>query len=439
MNGSRNREARASMRILWLSHFLPYPATGHGALQRTHHLLRQTSRRHEVHLVALSPPWVATSPAELEHAVTELSTFTDSVAVFRLPRWGNRIRRVSTAATAWVGPRSFWEHAFRFEPMRRHLRHLANGMRFDVVHFDTILLASYLDAAPSASIVLNHHNIESRLLFARADSEPVRWRRAFFRREAVKVGALERSLVPRVAQNIVVSALDGDRLREVAGDARITTVTNGVDVEFFRPTCPTIPDTRSMVFAGGMNWFPNHDAMAYFAREIWPALLQDDPTRSMTVIGRDPPPALREAARDPRLRVLGFVDDVRPHMEAASIYLCPIRVGGGTRLKILDALAMSRPLISSDLGVEGLGLVEGTHYLAANTPAEFVHQVRRLEDDAGLRQRLGAAGRAFVVDRYAWDRVADPLEQAYVEAAGCARVEPVAGVPDMRSASNPNW
>lgn len=427
------------MRILWVTHFLPYPATGHGALQRTHHLLRQAARRHEVHLVALSPPWAEMSSTQLEHAVSELSTFTASVAAFRLPRLGQRIRRLSTAATAWVGPSSFWEHAFRCEPARRHLRHLANAVRFDVVHFDTILLAGYLDVAPSASIVLNHHNIESQLLFARADSEPVRWRRAFFRREAVKVGALERSLVPRVAQNIVVSALDGDRLRDVAGDARITTVTNGVDVEFFRPTCPTIPGRKTMVFAGGMNWFPNHDAMVYFAREIWPALLQDDPTRTMTVIGRDPPAALREAARDSRLRVLGFVDDVRPHMEEASIYLCPIRVGGGTRLKILDALAMSRPLISTDLGVEGLGLVEGTHYLGANTPAEFVHQVRRLEDDGDLRQRLGAAGRAFVVDRYAWDRVAEPLEHAYVEAAECARVEAVAGVPDMRSASNPNW
>src|ERR671914_544119 len=102
----------------------------------------------------------------------------------------------------------------------------------------------------------------------------------------------------------------------------------------------------------------------------------------MTVIGRDPPAVLRAAGRDPRLRVLGFVDDVRPHLEAASIYVCPIRVGGGTRLKILDALAMSRPLISTDLGVEGLGLDEGVHYLRANTPAEFVSQVRRLEADA---------------------------------------------------------
>ena len=115
-------------------------------------------------------------------------------------------------------------------------------------------------------------------------------------------------------------------------------------------------------------------------------------------------------------RVAGFVDDVRPYIEAASIYLCPIRVGGGTRLKILDALAMSRPLVSTDLGVEGLGLLEGTHYLRANTPAQFVAQVRRLEADIALRQKLGEAGRAFVVERYAWHLVAEPLERAYAEA-----------------------
>jgi glycosyltransferase involved in cell wall biosynthesis len=129
---------------------------------------------------------------------------------------------------------------------------------------------------------------------------------------------------------------------------------------------------------------------------------------------------LREAAHDRRLRVLGYVDDVRPYVESAAIYLCPIRVGGGTRLKILDALSMSRPLVSTDLGVEGLGLEEGKHYLRANSPAEFVGQVRRLEGDAALRRQLGEAGRSFVVQRYSWHRVAEPLEQAYTEVVGAA-------------------
>jgi glycosyltransferase involved in cell wall biosynthesis len=165
-----------------------------------------------------------------------------------------------------------------------------------------------------------------------------------------------------------------------------------------------------------MDWFPNQDAMQFFVAEIWPALLRDNPHRRMTVVGRAAPAAVVAAARDPRLRVLGFVDDIRPHLEAASIYVCPIRLGGGTRLKILDALAMSRPLVSTEFGVEGLGLAEGEHYLSASTPADFVRQIRRLEADPALRRRLGDAGRDFVARRYSWPRVAESLEDAYARA-----------------------
>jgi glycosyltransferase involved in cell wall biosynthesis len=136
----------------------------------------------------------------------------------------------------------------------------------------------------------------------------------------------------------------------------------------------------------------------------------------MTVVGRNPPSAVVAAARDPRFRVLGFVDDVRPHFEDASICVCPIRLGGGTRLKILDALAMSRPLVSTEFGVEGLELTDGEHYLTASTPSDFVRQVRRLEADPALRRRLGSAGREFVARHYAWPRVAESLEEAYAKA-----------------------
>lgn len=265
-------------------------------------------------------------------------------------------------------------------------------------------------------IVLSHHNVESELLRRRAATQRTPWGRLFFEREARKVGALERYLAPRAAQNIVVSDLDAGRLGNMVGPARIASVANGVDVDFFRPSGAHGAQAGTMVFAGGMDWFPNRDAMEFFASDIWPALVRDNPRRRMTVIGRKPPRALVSAARDPRLRVLGFVEDVRPHIESASVFLCPMRLGGGTRLKILDALAMARALVSTDLGVEGLGLQEGEHYLRANTPAEFVAQVRRLEADPELRRRLGEAGRAFVVARYSWDRIAESLERAYVEA-----------------------
>jgi glycosyltransferase involved in cell wall biosynthesis len=304
--------------------------------------------------------------------------------------------------------------------MQRYLHRLTRTTQFDVIQLEAVFFSRYLQALPGIPVVVNHHNVESQLLQRRAASQRTPWARAFFEREARKVGALECAVVPRAAQNLVVSDLDGERLREVAAGAKITTVPNGVDVEYFRARSSAVPETKSLVFAGGMNWFPNRDAIAFFVSEIWPTLARDDPLRTVTVIGRDPPAVVRAAGRDPRVRVLGFVEDVRPHLEAASIYVCPIRVGGGTRLKILDALAMSRPLVATDLAVEGLGLIEGKHYLSANTPEQFIVQIRRLENDADLRRRMGDAGRALVVERYSWRRIAESLEDAYAEVAQLA-------------------
>jgi glycosyltransferase involved in cell wall biosynthesis len=258
--------------------------------------------------------------------------------------------------------------------------------------------------------------VESQVLASRAGGERSLGLRLFFKREVKKVAALERALATSVAQNIVVSDLDSSRLRELARTNAISTVPNGVDIEYFRANGAGSAKPGTLIFGGGMDWFPNRDAMELFVAEIWPALLRDDPQRRMTVIGRAPPPAVVAAARDPRFRVLGFVDDVRPHFEDAAIYVCPIRLGGGTRLKILDALAMSRPLVSTEFGVEGLGLAEGKHYLTASTTADFVRQVRRLEADPALRRRLGDAGRAFVEQHYSWARVAESLEEAYARA-----------------------
>ena len=404
------------MRILWLSHFVPYPPRGHGTLQRTHNLLKAVASRHEVHLLALCPPSTLPSADAVREAKRELSKFGASVEIFVLPSDPYRARRAFGAARAFLRPTSFWEHWFWSAPAFERLQQLARSNTFDLFHLETLFLAPYRRAVPDVPVVLSHHNVESQVLASRAAGERRRWLRLFLQREAKKVAARERSLAPNVAQNIVVSDLDSSRLYELAPTNAITTVPNGVDIEYFRANGTDSAKPGTLIFVGGMDWFPNRDAMELFVAEIWPALLSDDSNRRMTVVGRKPPPAVVAAARDPRFRVLGFVDDVRPHLEDASICVCPIRLGGGTRLKILDALAMSRPLVSTEFGVEGLGLTEGEHYLSASSPADFVRQIRRLEADSALRRRLGDAGRDIVARRYAWPRVAESLEEAYAKA-----------------------
>jgi glycosyltransferase involved in cell wall biosynthesis len=238
--------------------------------------------------------------------------------------------------------------------------------------------------------------------------------RLYLEREAGKLERFEQQQCRRAAVNLVVSELDAARLREIAPGAEVRVVENGTDPSFFAPPAECQPEPRSLVFAGGMNWYPNCDAVLYFLRGIWPLLTRDPEPRTWTVVGQDPPGVLLEAARrDPGIRVMGFVDDVRPHLHSAQIYVCPIRKGGGTRLKVLDALASGTPLVSTRMAVEGLDLMEGTHYLGAEEPADFVAQIRRLDSDPGLRQRLSTSGKDIVLRRYSWSGIGERLLDAY--------------------------
>ena len=401
------------MKILWLSHFVPYPATGHGALQRTHHLLRQAARRHEVHLVSVSQPGTLDAAGLLE-ADRELATLVASVRLFPLPEDHRGLHRGRAVARSVAGARSYWDEWFLVPAMAAEVRRLAGAHAFDAVHLDAVFLAPYLDAVPGVPLVLNHHNLESHLLHRRAAAHGSRAGAWFFANQARKVEAAEARLARQAAMNLVVSDLDGERLRAVAPQAAVTTVANGVDIEFFQPTPGVAPTPGAVVFAGGMDWFPNRAAIQWLATDVWPTLARDNPDRAVTVIGRNPPAEIVDlAARDGRVRALGFVDDVRPHISRAAAYVCPIQVGGGTRLKILDALAMRRPLVSTAVGVEGLGMTEGVHYLAAETADAFSQQLARLERDPALGARLATAGRAFVEERYSWATIGEVLGGAY--------------------------
>ncbi len=414
--GADAPEVGVGLKILWLSHFVPYPPAG-GNLQRSYHLLRQAARRHSVHLVALNMRAVLPTSEAVDGATRHLAEFTAGIRVF--PHLWDRssVRRAAMAAASFFHPAPYDQNWLYSPAMHAYVRSLAADQSFDLIHLDTLGLLPYATAWHDVPIALNHHNVESQLAERRAGRERFP-RRLYFRREAAKLQRLERLRCPEMAVNFTVSDLDAARLREIAPAARTCVIDNGVDVEYFRPGSSGRPEVGGLVFAGTLNWYPNREAVRYFLSEIWPALLTEDPGRRMMFVGRDPPPELHAATRDPRISVTGRVEDVRPYFDAASIYVCPIRDGGGTRLKILDALAMAKPVVATGLAVEGLEVLEDDHYLRAETPAEFVAQVRRLERDASLRRRLGQAGRDLVVRRYAWDAVGRKLDEAYRLAAG---------------------
>jgi len=406
------------MKALWLSHFVPWPSTGHGALARSYHLVRETAHRTELHLVALAPPAHGDSalPDALTRAHEALSEYCASVAL--LPVWPGISRggRALQVLRAWPSAESFWERWYYSREAHVTLERVLANVRPDVVHIDTVFLRRFAPLV-RGPFALNHHNVESHLLERRVASAQGAGG-LFLSNQAGKVLRAERELSARAATNVMVSQTDAERLTALVPSARTHVVANGVDLEFFRLAPVVESNARELVFLGGMDWFPNRDAVDWFVADLWPVLARQGIVERATIVGRAPTAALlRAAASDARLVAAGFVDDVRPHVARAAIFICPMRVGGGTRLKILDALAMGRVLISTALGVEGIPVVDGEHYLRAETPDDFARQIARVAGDAAMRARLGAAGRALVEREFGWRELGERLTNAWRDVA----------------------
>ena len=223
---------------------------------------------------------------------------------------------------------------------------------------------------------------------------------------------------------LAVSQADGETFERLypgalTGPAHV--VKTGVDTTYFTPV-DTVQRRAHLVFTGSMDWLPNEDAMLYFARDILPRIRAAEPDVTLSIIGRAPTPAVRQLAALEGIEVTGAVDDVRPHVAAGSVYVVPLRIGGGTRLKIFEAMAMGKAVVSTTVGAEGLPVTDGTDIAIADEPNAFADAVVRLIRDTDVRQQLERAARQLVVDRYDWSAVANDFETALSTARG---TEPV--------------
>jgi len=240
-----------------------------------------------------------------------------------------------------------------------------------------------------------------------------RWlARKFIERDSAKIRRQEVEATPHYDVNVLVSPHDERTLHAMQPSVTTAVVPNGVDVEYFTPNPE--PDTATLIYTGGMNMFANRDAVMYFVDEIWPLVVARVPHARFVAVGQDPPPdLLARAARDSRLVATGYVADIRPFVGEAAVYVVPLRVGGGTRLKVLDAMAMGKAMVSTTIGCEGIDASDGEQLVKADTPEAFAQAVTTLLGDRTRRAALGRAARAFVQQRYAWNIVGERLMAAY--------------------------
>ncbi len=288
-----------------------------------------------------------------------------------------------------------------------------------------VCVADFLFATPNVPfggpvpVVLFEHNVEYQIWQRLAGIERSPLKRGLLEVEWRKVMTREAAACAAADLTIAVSEDDRRRLSELAPQAQTASIPTGVDTAYFRRNgTPEVPGR--IVFTGSMDWRPNEDAVLYFIDAMLPAIRREVPSVSLAIVGRNPTQRLRDAAARVGALVSGTVDDVRPWMDAGSVFVVPLRAGGGTRLKIFEALAMEKPVVSTTLGAEGLALAPGREFVAADEPNDFVREVVSLLRDPARRRALARAGRRLVEEKYSWGHVAREFE-GHLESAMASR------------------
>ena len=391
------------MRILWVKMGGLWPATTGGRV-RSLNTISELARGHQVTVITThgqddNPDGLQQQLAHCERVVS---------VPYAVPKRGSAAFAAAVAGS-WFShyPVDLWK--WRVPGVRRAVNEALAGGDIDVCIADFLFAAANVPLPGNVPVLLFEHNVEYMIWQRLANLETTAWKRALFEMEWRKLRACEADACRRAALTIAVSDDDRDRLAEMSPGSRVVSIPTGVDTRYFTPR-PGAEVPARLVFSGSMDWHPNEDAVTYFVDTILPRVRAEFPNVSFTIIGRNPGARVRALAALPDVTVTGTIDDVRPSIAEGAIYVVPLRAGSGTRIKIFEALAMGKAVVSTTVGAEGLALESGRHFLAADTPHDFAHAVIRLLRDPARRQALGDAGRALVEENYSWTTVARQFE-----------------------------
>jgi len=394
------------MNVLFLMSQLPYPLDT-GAKIRTFNLIKKVSKVNKITLVAFGD-----EQKDLDK-VKALNKICNQVHIVSRGRDFSYLSILFNFFS--VLPYNIKKYFSK--KMVKLIQKLIKADEFDLIHCDSLQMSHNLSIIDSIPKVLTEHNVESQIIKRYFENETNLIKKGIIYYQWKKLFKYEIEICKKFDHCITVSEEDKKILENHGNINCISVVSNGVDTDYFKllATSHQTPE-ESIVITGSMDWLPNSDAVEYFCRDILPLIWEDKPNLRFYVVGRNPTEAVKKLAeKDHRLVVTGIVDDVRSYVAKAKVFVVPLRIGGGSRLKILEAMSMKKAVVSTSIGAEGLGVEHGKNIILADGPESFANAVKKVFKDDELRKSLENEGEKLVKEKYDWSVVAVGLKEVWAK------------------------
>jgi glycosyltransferase involved in cell wall biosynthesis len=396
----------AEGRILFLTGAAPYPLTT-GAKIRTFNLLKALAGLFEIHLLTVlnSEEENGYIPIWERAGLTCHCLYSD--------RMNNAVGKRLDALSSFLLAEPYLTRHYTFRAYRRQIDQLLRETSFDVIHCDSISLAGNLGGLDKNRLVLTQHNIEQIIWAGYVEHAGSGLTRIFYQNQFRKVKRLEENLGRTFGYVVTVSEEDRKRLALTFPSDKIVVAENGVDPQAYETDVP-FERRRGVVFTGSLDWHPNIDGLKYFADDIFPHLHTHCPDCPVTVVGRRPPAVLKDRLAElPGTMLHADVPEIQPYLHGARVMMVPLRIAGGSRLKILEAMASGLPVVATTKGAEGLAVKDDENIIIRDDPEQFAFAIGDLCRNDDRWRRLSRNGRELVVERYAWDKVVRPQAELW--------------------------
>jgi len=396
------------LKILFLTNRSPYPIKD-GQTRRTYNILKGLASRHEVHLLSLCE---TPSEAEIEN-VEHLKGFCQQVKLVPAPPKTLSLAMVTRLLRSLLSsdPYTIWRHYSR--EYARQVRIWVSATSFDVVHCDILPMVYCVRGLRGLFRTLTDHDVsylKTKRLAEQIRNPPLK---LFLYFEAMKLKRLESRIFSELDLGVVVSELDRQHFKRLCPGGRFAVVKNGVDVRAFVQD-PNVVEPNALAWVGGFHHSPNDEAVKYFIEEIYPSIRQVRAEVILYIVGGGVPNWLNDLAKgDSSIILTGYVDDPLPYIQRAAVFVAPILSGGGTKLKVLEAMAVGKAIVSTSIGVEGIEGEDQEHFMVADNPEVFSSRVVSLLNDHDLRERLGANARKRAMEQYDWEAIQETMSKLY--------------------------